>query len=370
MKQVGKILVLLVLAANLLVIAGMWVAAFSTYVQPVKHPVQSCAGLVFPIFAVLNLLFFVFWLIVQRYRVSLVPLLAFAVCYPAVRAYLPFNLYTDELPQGTFRLLSYNVMGFDGCTKDDNGRNPILDYLQSSGADVLCLQEYATSTSGRNLRQHDIERALKDYPYFCIRSLGSGKSKSNRMALYSKYPILSARVLSYESQYNGSVCYTLRVADDTLTLINNHLESNKLTRSDKVTYRQMLRNPQRQKVEEGARMLLRKLAKASAMRAPQADTIVAEVLRNLPKGPVVVCGDFNDSPVSYTHRVMEKHLTDAFTQSGRGMGISYNQNGFYFRIDHIFVSPHLQSYNCRVDRSIKQSDHYPMQCELLIKPKP
>ena len=74
-----------------------------------------------------------------------------------------------------------------------------------------------------------------------------------------------------------------------------------------------------------------------------------------------------DTPISYAHRVIEKGLNDAFTKSGRGLGISYNQNKFYFRIDKILASKNLKPYNCTVDRSIKESDHYPIWCYLKKK---
>ena len=166
---------------------------------------------------------------------------------------------------------------------------------------------------------------MKDYPYHRINVVGSGSGYSNKIACYSKFPILSARVLNYTSNYNGSVLYELKLDEDTITLINNHLESNKLTKTDKDIYEDMLKAPEKEKVK-------------------------------------IVCGDFNDTPISYTHRVIAQNLNDAFTQSGRGLGVSYNQNKFYFRIDNILISKNLQSYNCTVDQSIKESDHYPIWC--------
>ena len=184
---------------------------------------------------------------------------------------------------------------------------------------------------------------------------------TNRIACYSRFPILSARVLDYASSYNGSVLYELKLNEDTITLINNHLESNKLTKADKDIYEEILKAPETEKVKSGARLLLHKLAEASAIRAPQADTIAREIASSRHPS-VIVCGDFNDTPISYAHRVIAQNLDDAFTQSGRGLGISYNQNKFYFRIDNILISKNLRSYNCTVDRSIRESDHYPIWC--------
>ena len=99
------------------------------------------------------------------------------------------------------------------------------------------------------------------------------------------------------------------------------------------------------KLKAVARLLIRKLAEASAIRAPQADSIAQEIAAS--RYPyIIVCGDFNDTPISYAHRVIEKGLNDAFTKSGRGLGISYNQNKFYFRIDNILASKNLKPYNC------------------------
>lgn len=367
MKLLRNVATFTIGAVNAGFTAVFLLTAYSPYIQPVAHPLHSCLGLAFPIFLMANICFLFFWLIIRHYKVALLPLAGILLAYPQIRTYIPVNFHTGHLPEGSLKILSYNIMGFDGCIKKD-GKNPILFYLQESGADILCLQEYATSNSKQYLTQEDIDCALKDYPYHRIDKLGNPQANANRIACYSKYPILSARKLDYKSNNNGSVVYELKIGKDTLTLINNHLESNKLTKEDKVVYEDMLESPQRDKVESGARLLLEKLAEASALRAPQADAI-AQAAEQSKHPTVIVCGDFNDTPISYTHRVACQGLNDAFTQSGRGLGISYNQNKFYFRIDHILTSKNLQTYNCTVDKSIKDSDHYPIWCHFTFKEK-
>ena len=78
--------------------------------------------------------------------------------------------------------------------------------------------------------------------------------------------------------------------------------------------------------------------------------------------PVHLSDRVVDITVEVQIRTIAQDLDDAFTQSGRGLGISYNQNRFYFRIDNILTSKNLRAYNCTVDRSIKESDHYPIWC--------
>lgn len=359
MKHLGRFVAFLLLACNACLAGLLLFSAYSPYIQPARHPVLSCAGLAFPVFWLLNFCFLVFWLVIQRYRSALLPLAGIVLSFPQLYAYCPVNFRTSQVPETACKVLSYNVMGFAGDAKDADGQNPILSYLKHSGADVLCLQEYRTATSSRLLTQRDVDRELAAYPYRRISYVGKGHN--NQVACYSKFPILSARTLDYPSEHNGSVIYELKWGNDTVTLINNHLESNKLTKSDKVLYEDMLKDPEKEKVKSGMRLLVRKLAEASALRAPQADAVAREVDAS-PHRYLIVCGDFNDTPISYTHRTIARRLDDAFVGSGCGLGISYNQNKFYFRIDNILVSESLKAYNCTVDRSIKDSDHYPIWC--------
>ena len=248
-------------------------------------------------------------------------------------------------------------MSFNNLEKKD-GKNPVLSYLVDSNADIICLQEYNTATTKKYLTEQDIKKALKAYPYQSVHQQGKGDVQ---LACFSKFPILSIHPIEYESNYNGSMKYVLNVNNDTLTLINNHLESNKLTKEDRGMYEDMIKDPNAKKVKTGLRQLIRKLAEASAIRATQADS-VAKTIAESKYPTTIVCGDFNDGSISYTHRILTQKLDDAFTQSGKGLGISYNQNKFYFRIDNILISPNLKAYNCTVDRSIKASDHYPIWC--------
>lgn len=363
LKHLGHLISIILLAANACVAGLLLLSAYSPYVSPVQHAVLSCLGLAFPIFAILNAGFLLLWLCIQQYKSALLPLVAFLACLPQLRDYCPLNFSTDSPPSESRKILSYNIMGFAKGVKE-SGENPVLEYLKESGADVLCLQEYHTYAPATHVTQNDVDRALKAYPYHHIGHVGTGRS--NRVACYSKLPILSARELPTPSAYNGVMMYELKWDNDTVLLLNAHLESNKLTRSDKAVYENMLTSPEKETVKSGLRLLIRKLAKASALRAPQADSIAHAVAGSRYRY-IVVCGDFNDTAISYAHRVIAGQLDDAFSESGFGLGISYHQNRFLFRIDHILTSKSLQPYNCTVDRSVQASDHYPIWCYLAKK---
>ena len=353
MRQITKVALGIISAGNVLVGVGYLVCAYSPYFSPVSHPVKACLGLFFPIFIILNLCFLLFWLVCKR-KYAAIPLLFFALGWGSLRDYCPFG-FSREAEEGTvIKLLTYNVQGFHAEGKEEE--NPILQYLSGSDADIICLQEYRP---GYKSSEGEIKAAMKCYPYCEITHLGGG----NGLACFSRFPILSADPIPYHSLYNGSVLYRLKIGADTIILVNNHLESNKLDNNDKEKYNKLLSLPEEEKIASDGKYLLRKLADAVSIRAPQADSVAAAIRRN--ESPyLLACGDFNDSPISYAHRIIGKGLTDVYAKAGRGPGFTYNQNHFYFRIDHLFAGSGFHVLRCKVDRSIKASDHYPVWCLL------
>ncbi|MDR0892585.1 MAG: endonuclease/exonuclease/phosphatase family protein [Mediterranea sp.] len=356
MKILGKMILYPALLFNAFLVGMLILCAYSELIQPRAHPIAAALGLAFPFFLVANLLFLVFWLVVS-YRYALLPLAGLLICAPQIRAYVPFNPFGKTPPKESIKLLSYNVMSFSYNEKR-NGKNPILSYLQESGADIICLQEYSVSGNKDKLTREDIRKALKDYPYSTIQESGQN---GIHLACFSKFPILSTAPIHYQSTYNSSFCYTLKIGADTLMLVNNHLESNKLTMEERNMYEQMIDTPNARTVKSRFPQLLRKLGEAASIRSAQIDS-VSRVIEDSPYPTTIACGDFNAGPISYAHHRLTRRLNDAFTRSGNGLGVSYNRNKFYFRIDNILISPNLKAYRCTVDRSIRASDHYPIWC--------
>ena len=85
--------------------------------------------------------------------------------------------------------------------------------------------------------------------------------------------------------------------------------------------------------------------------------------------PVILCGDFNDTPISYSRREIARNLTDAYVETGFGPGFSYTSNGMRVRIDHIMCSHHWKPYAAKVLTYAKGSDHYPITAFFSLKTK-
>ena len=357
MIHLGKFLGYILLGVNAVMAALLCLSAFSPSLNPHTSPVASCAGLFFPIFLIFNVAFLLFWLVAYR-RYALFPILVLLICWNSIQTYLPMNWFQGDAPEGAIKVLSYNTRGFGDMQAHTKEKpNEVLKYLQDSDADIICLQEYVW---GGKLKKKDIDYALRKYPYRHYHSLADG---GNGLGCYSRYPILSAKPVKYKSASNGSIAYYIKVENDTLVVINNHLESNRILPDDVETYRDMVDSPNQENVSTGLRKLMKKFVDANAVRSNQAD-VLYETIRGLMGKKMVVCGDFNDTPISYTHHLLSEDLQDAFVESGSGLGISFNRNRMYFRIDHILTSKNLSIHECRVDDSIQASDHNPIWCLL------
>ncbi|MCR4764697.1 MAG: endonuclease/exonuclease/phosphatase family protein [Bacteroidaceae bacterium] len=358
MKGLGKFLSFIVWMVTLLMSLLLLFSAFSpSFIQPVENPLLSLAGFAFPFLVTINFLFFLIFLLFRKIKFAILPLLGIVLCYSQLFAYFPFNLSRADKPENSLKILSYNTMNFGNMEKK-KGVNDILEYLKESKADIICLQEHTISGSKKFVTQEDVDKALSEYPYRAGKT-PKGQHPLKSIAVYSKLPLLKTERVAMQNSTNGAMAYQLKWGEDTLLLINCHLESNKLTSADKEMYEQMIEKHEKEQVKTGAKVLLKKLAEASAIRAPQADSLV-NYLHHHPFKYIMVCGDFNDTPISYTHHVLTRLLNDAFAESGRGLGISYHKNKFLFRIDNILVSPDLNAKNCTVDSSIDASDHYPI----------
>lgn len=354
----------LVSVANIIAIVLLFLIGNVDKLQPADHPWLANFGLGFPVVLVLNLLFIVVWVILCPKRVWL-PLLGLLICYVPIRKYIPFNI-KKEIPVRSIKVLSYNVYMFSLWDFEPQAHNPIVDYIVKSNADIVCLQE--TDAYGKQ-RDYIYKVLAKAYPYHDFVSMPAPGHQ--HMMLLSHYPIIKKERIMYKSEGNISFAYVINYNNQEVLVVNNHFESNHFSEADKQGYKDIVRSPfEGGNTKTESKRILDKLGEAAIIRAPQADAVAAYVERYLRKKiPVILCGDFNDNPISYTHKTIARQLTDAYIASGNGPGISYHRSGMYVRIDNIFCSSDFEAYGAKVDDNISTSDHYPIYVWLKYRPK-
>lgn len=345
--------------ANIATVVFMLLVGYSGNINPEGHGIMAATGLFFPVFLVINFGFLVFWIIFHR-RGALIPLAGYIIAYVPVRTYTPFN-YPADPPEGAIKVLSYNAFNFNSVEAGRGEDNLILRYILDSDADIVCLQEAELHHIGLE----DSSSVIKSvYPY-C--SVSSSDLNRDILRLYSKYPILSVERIPYESRSNLSIAYTIEIKGDTVLVVNNHFESNRLNQEDKENFKSIVRGDMSNKeARKESKLLIAKLAEAARKRAPQVRAVSDYVADRMRKDGIsaIVCGDFNDNPISYTHKTLSENLSDCYIASGNGPGFSYHRSGMYVRIDNIFCSKEWTPYAAEVDNKIGMSDHYPIICWL------
>ncbi len=354
-RELKTITVRMIAGANVATILLMLFVGYSDRLSPESFPLLSTLGLLFPVFLLINICFLFFWL-VFKVRYALIPFAGFVLCYFPITTYFPLNLMGEETPEGSIKVLSYNTLSFAEGEKDADGINRVLAYIHRQDADIVCLQE--AMPNGQVKEQMD-SLMHQQYPYVrCVPHPSGG----NAVMVLSKFPILHSELVPYESKGNMTAAFTLSVDGKKVLLLNNHLETTGLSLEERHEFKSLVKgHMDTSEAERTSKLLFVKLGESAKRRAPEAEA-VARYVRQHRGESIILCGDFNDGPISYAHRTIAKELTDCFVASGNGLGISYNRGGFYVRIDNIMCSDDWEPCWCRVDNEIAASDHYPIIC--------
>ena len=248
----------------------------------------------------------------------------------------------DEF-QNNIKVLSYNVRLFNAYEQNstENVSGTISEILGSKKPDVICIQEY----------YRDQKLDFPAYPFQYI-YFKKGKNKKGELkehvlghAILSKYPIVNRGAFDFKDTYNNSLYVDIVKAQDTIRIYNLHLESMGIL--PKVSYLQ----------EANKMKLLGRMSYGFIGQQAQVEEILAHSA-NSPY-PVLLSGDFNNTPFSYIYRRMMKEMKDAYLERGNGLGTTYLFDSYPMRIDYILASETFEIVNFETIKNTF-SDHYPI----------
>ena len=342
------------LGVNAMSIALLWFCCAGQWVSPAHFSLLALGGLAFP-FALVTVAFALLLTLVLAPRLVWLPVVGLLSCFGSLRTYYPLN-FPSPAPRGCVGVLTYNVHGF--ATDGRRGAG-IARYVADSGADIVAMQEAYLTTDAWEKEVWPLWKPRLPHN-------DTIHIDDNVLRVVSAYPIIEKRRL-FGSGNNGAALFLLKIAErDTLWLVNAHLESMHLSDEELSAYSTMVHEVRTGREpaisEQGTSDIVRKIVVAGRQRAVQADSLAAFLDRHRGRN-LMVCGDFNDAPVSYAHRSVTRFLDDAHTQAGNGIGRSYNRNAIFVRIDQMFYSSeHWKPYACRVESRTELSDHNPMMC--------
>lgn len=345
---------------------------FAPFVHPQTIPFLPFFGLFYPVFLVLTLVLFVIYAFARsRWAIVIIVLLVLGGNLH-FRQFV-FNSSKVSLnDENDFKVMSFNVRLFDlyNWSVDDSNKNrhKIFNFLEEELPDVVCFQEFYQQDKTTDFPTRDslIDRMqIVDY-----HERYSYKSKGRQhfgIAMLSKYPMISKGEVPLqleEGEKSDNYCIFADIVknNDTIRVYNVHLQSIKLKKDDYTLFDEA-GNPipnQKSAIEN----TVFKLGSAFPRRAKQA-MLVVDHAETSPY-PVVICGDFNDTPMSYTYNQFNKRFIDAFREASWGIGSTYAGKIPAGRIDYIFHSNELEAFNFNIQKTVV-SDHRAIWCT--IKPK-
>jgi endonuclease/exonuclease/phosphatase family metal-dependent hydrolase len=267
--------------------------------------------------------------------------------------------YIKENPK-QLKILSYNVRLFNiyEWLSEPGTNQGIFNFIKSEKPDIICLQEFYSSAK-KDYRPEKIKKLFSDTPYSYIHySFKNGKNSGYGIATFSRYPIVNHGTISFPKTTNEAIFTDIVIGKDTVRVYNNHLQSVHLQRRNYNFLDSLTLKYDDEQIRE-IRDISSRLKTAYIKRSSQVDAISKHIKKSA--YPVIVCGDFNDTPVSYSYRKMRKGLKDAFISSGQGTGSTYQGVFPYFRIDYIFHDKHFKPLLFEKVEA-KLSDHYPILC--------
>lgn len=331
------------MGANLCTIFLLWMCVACTYVPPQLMPQLSLPCLAFPIFLALNIGFLLLWLLVKA-RLALVPLVGMLCVGAHVWDYCPVHFYshTPDRSDSTLCVITFNAAYVKGDECEE-----LANYLERMHPDIVCFQEISDTW----VKDEHAIKWSADYH----------TAKNGFTRIYSRFPIIDSPSINVEMPTRSNHSYACYIDMDGMrtALFNNHLESNHLNPKDKEDYTDALHDHTREHLSRSGRLLAGKMMEAARYRGQQTDSLCCWIDAHSEE-PIIMCGDCNDTPISYAIQQLSRRLQLAFTQGGTGVGISYKQGAFPVRIDHIFHSSHWHSVSTFVDQSLQVSDHYPL----------
>lgn len=334
--------------AVLLTVVLLFAAVLSwraSYVSPEAGDFWVTLALMLPFVLLLNAGALVWWLIRGRWLLSLLPLAALLCNMGYVSAMIQLPDFWREGP-GDIRVASLNTLGLRRYETKGLSTYAIARAMNRERVDILCMQEIAADS--RFPADSIAALFAERMPYFVC---------EGSQAIASRYPILDHGYIRFPDSNNDCLWADLSVGADSVRIVSAHLQTSGITQ---------LRNRFRKDYNRDAPVekVLGEVERNSRIRASQVNEIRS--LIDSTHMPLIVAGDFNDTPSSYTYRRMRKGLIDGFRAAGSGYGGTFRYVGGLLRIDYILCNGDFRFVRY-LTLSDDVSDHKAVVAELRFK---
>lgn len=361
------------LILNILASLVFLLACLAPHLDPNDWWFISMLGLGFGFIMVTLIAFILFWL-VFRPRFILISLIPMLIGYQSISVFFAFNTtekFNYQKKDDVIRVAHWNVARFIEWKRNNNKgsqtRLKMMDLIKEQKADVLCLQEFFTSTN--EIYYNNLQHLMKEigYPYYYYAWSNDGLLQWFGNAIFSRFPIVdSGKIFFPNSRFPETLLHAdIAFNNDTIRVYTTHLESVNFKKSDFENIEEIKK--EQRDIIENSKGIFGKLRRALKQRKVQAD-LVKEVISNDPY-PFILTGDFNDVPNSYTYFTIKgNQLQDVFLKEGFGVGRTFNAIAPTLRIDYMLTTKDFEIK--QFNRVVKDfSDHYMLVADLKLDSK-
>ena len=304
------------------------------FVPPKTFPLLSVLSLGVPFLILINVLFFLYWLIKLKKQLIL-SLVVLIIGYFSFGSLYKFSSADDVSHDNALKVMNFNVRLFNlyEWIPEKHVETKIVDFIKQKAPDVLSIQEYHPHNA--------IDFSFFKYKF---EKLSGNKTKYGQVML-SQYPIINSGSIEFPNTSNNAIFIDIVKTQDTIRVYNIHLQSLKIDANvDKLK-------------QEDSERLLKRMEDTFEMQQFQTELVLLHKKQCPYK--MIICGDFNNTAFSYVYKEIKGELLDAFKEAGNGFGRTYDFRFFPVRIDFIFNDDAFEVTDFKTFDN-KLSDHYPI----------
>ena len=358
----GRIIVFLLAVLAFVGLLAMAMSVLGSYVNPTRFVWLSFFSLGFWVIFLYNVVILALLLLMWS-RKAWISIIAMMIAVPGVVK--SFSMGKSQ-SGGELRVMSYNVLYFkDQYDKDRSSLEVAAEMakmVKENDPDVFCIQEFQIfmPKTGRDACVAGFGEMLgMPYHYYHKKANFGGN------VIYSRYPLsaLDEDIPFAEEKIYGAVAKVDAGEKGVFYVLCCHLVSFQLTDNEITVFSDS--GNSKEEVQKYGKSIIVKLKKAYERRSEE----VSEMLADIPHDgrPIIICGDFNDTPISYTyHQIKKAGFVDGFVEAGRGIGYTYAGKLPLLRIDYVWGNEQIVPMSFKRIKH-KGSDHYPVMMDFNVK---
>jgi len=316
------------------------------FLDPQKWWFISFLGLAFPFLLVLVIAFLAGWIIMLKPKLTLISGIALIASIQSVSVFFAFHrpgAFNYKKDPHSIRVMTWNVARFVELRVNNNSgsqtRLKMFDLIKKQDADILCMQEFHTSTLPEF---YDNITPIKQlgYPYFYFSFDTDGDNLFYSSIIFSRYPIVDSGFIRYPRPTLPDVLLhaDIKVNNDTIRVYTTHLQSLQFNKKDYDRLNKIAGIED--SLLSNSRNIIAKMKRGYSNRSIQS-RMVSDVLEDSPF-PHLLCADLNDVPNSYTYNTVKGDMQDAFLKKGFGIGRTFSGISPTLRIDYILADKNFR----------------------------